>query len=118
MASVGRIPIVNVQPVLEQGRWPAKAVVGEAVPITATIFREGHDKLGAEVVLIGPDRKRRPPVRMTPDGAEPDRYVAWVTPDLVGAWSFEIQAWSDPVATWAYNAGVKIPAGVDVEIKV
>ncbi|HZL80516.1 MAG TPA: maltotransferase domain-containing protein, partial [Demequina sp.] len=36
--SVGRIPIVDVQPSLEQGRWPARAVVGEAVPVTATIF--------------------------------------------------------------------------------
>ena len=52
--SVGRIPIVDVGPVLEAGRWPARAVVGEAVPITATIFREGHDAEGATVVVTRP----------------------------------------------------------------
>ncbi len=28
--SVGHIPIVNVSPTAEEGRWPAKALVGEA----------------------------------------------------------------------------------------
>src|SRR5690625_7366319 len=41
--SIGRIPVVDVSPTIEQGRWPAKAVVGEPVPIQATVFREGHD---------------------------------------------------------------------------
>ena len=45
-----------------------------------------------------------------------DRYLAWVTPDSPGAWTFEVQAWSDPVATWQHDAGIKIPAGIDVEL--
>jgi hypothetical protein len=53
--SVGRIPVMNVSPTAEEGRWPAKAVVGEAVPIRATVFREGHDAVGATAVLVGPD---------------------------------------------------------------
>ncbi len=113
---VGRIPVMDVTPLVDLGRQPAKATVGEPLPVRATVFREGHDKLGAEVVLIGPDGARRPPVRMAADGDEPDRYVAWVTPDVEGAWTFEVHAWSDPIATWEYAAGVKIPAGVDVEL--
>ena len=74
--------------------------------------------LAAEVVLTGPDGVRRPPVRMSKvaDGHPdvPDRYLAWVTPDLEGEWTFEIQAWSDPLSTWAHDAGIKIPAGIDV----
>ncbi|HEU5454057.1 MAG TPA: maltotransferase domain-containing protein, partial [Nocardioides sp.] len=92
------------------------ATVGEPFPVRATVFREGHDKLGAEVVLIGPEGQRRPPVRMTKDADLPDRYLAWVTPDAGGAWSFEVVAWSDPIATWQHAAGLKIPAGVDVEL--
>ncbi|MEJ7796467.1 MAG: alpha-1,4-glucan--maltose-1-phosphate maltosyltransferase [Nocardioides sp.] len=113
---VGRIPIMKVTPLVDLGRQPAKATVGEPLPVKATVFREGHDKLGAEVVLNGPDGVRRAPVRMVADGDEPDRYVAWVTPDVEGAWTFEVHAWSDPIATWEYAAGVKIPAGVDVEL--
>lgn len=115
-AMVGRIPIVNVAPVIDLGRLAAKATEGEPFPVTATVFREGHDKLGAEVVLIDPDGVRRPPVRMAPYGDQPDQYLAWVTPDRMGAWTFEVQAWSDPIATWEHAAGLKIPAQVDVEL--
>ena len=114
---VGRIPVMNVMPLVDLGRQPAKATVGEPFPVTASVFREGHDKLGAEVVLSGPDGLRRDPVRMAPDGGDmPDRYVAWVTPDVEGAWTFEVQAWSDPIATWQHAIGLKVPAGVDVEL--
>src|SRR3954452_11739492 len=113
---VGRIPVMDVMPLVDLGRLPAKATTGEPLPVTATVFREGHDQLGAEVVLVAPDGTRRPPVRMAPDGDAPDRYVAWVTPDAEGAWTFEVHAWSDPLSTWEHDAGIKIPAGVDVEL--
>ena len=113
---VGRIPVMNVTPLVDLGRQPAKATVGEPFPVTATVFREGHDKLGAEVILTGPDGRRRAPVRMTKHATVPDHYEAWVTPDAGGAWSFEVVAWSDPLATWQHNAALKVPAGVDVEL--
>jgi len=117
---VGRIPVMDVMPLVDRGRLPAKATEGEPFPVSATVFREGHDQLSAEVVLTGPDGVRRPPVRMTKvdDGHAdvPDRYRAWVTPDKQGDWTFEVQAWSDPLATWEHDAGIKIRAGVDVEL--
>ncbi len=113
---VGRIPVMNVMPIVDLGRQPAKATVGEPFPVSATVFREGHDLLGAEVVLAGPDGERRAPVRMVKHPDIPDHYSAWVTPDAGGPWTFEVQAWSDPLATWQHDAGLKIPAGVDVEL--
>ncbi|GEP34438.1 alpha-1,4-glucan:maltose-1-phosphate maltosyltransferase 2 [Nocardioides szechwanensis] len=107
---------MDVMPVVDLGRQAAKATVGEPFPVTATVFREGHDQLAAEVVLTGPDGTRREPVRMAPYGEEPDRYRAWVTPDAPGPWTFEVHSWSDPVATWDHDAGLKIPAGVDVDL--
>ena len=107
---------MNVMPVVDLGRQPAKATVGEPLPVSATVFREGHDRLGAEVVLTDPSGRRRPPVRMVKHADVPDRYDAWVTPDQEGAWSFEVHAWSDPVGTWQHAAGLKIPAGVDVDL--
>ena len=73
---VGRIPVMDVMPVVDLGRLPAKAVVGEPFPVRATVFREGHDRLGAKVVLVGARRRRRPAGADGPDGAAPDRYVA------------------------------------------
>ncbi|HET6165231.1 MAG TPA: maltotransferase domain-containing protein, partial [Marmoricola sp.] len=113
---VGRIPVLDVTPVVEHGRYPAKAVVGEAFPVTALVFREGHDQLGADVVLTGPDGARRPSVRMRETGTEVSRMGATVTADAEGAWTFSIESWSDPLATWLHDAGIKIRAGVDVEL--
>ncbi|WP_323793780.1 maltotransferase domain-containing protein, partial [Nocardioides sp.] len=111
---VGRIPVVDVQPVVGLGRQSAKATVGEPFPVSATVFREGHDKLAAEVVLIAPDGSRQPPARMAKLTDPVDRYEAWVTPTSTGAWTFEVHAWSDPFATWEHAASIKVPAGIDV----
>src|SRR5690349_3314534 len=105
---VGRIPVMDVKPVVEHARYPAKAALGEPFEVTALVFREGHDQLGAEVVLTGPDRKARPPVRMHEVEGEVSRMAATVLPDAEGAWSFAIQSWSDPLATWLHDAGIKI----------
>jgi starch synthase (maltosyl-transferring) len=107
---------MEVSPVVEGGRYPAKATVGEAFPVSALVFREGHDALNADVVMTGPDGVRRPWVRMTEDPREPDLWHAEVTPDEPGAWAFAVEGWSDPIATWRHDAGIKIPAGIDVEL--
>ena len=107
---------MGVSPVVEGGRYAAKAAVGEPFPVDATIFREGHDELNADVVATGPDGVRRPPVRMAKDAVEPDLWHAAFTPDAVGEWTFEIESWGDPVATWRHNAEIKIPAGIDVPL--
>src|SRR5690349_15473925 len=113
---VGRIPVFDVTPVVEHGRYPAKAVVGESFPVTALVFREGHDQLGAEVVLTDPKGVRRAPVRMRDAGTDVSRMTATVRADAEGAWTFSIESWSDPLATWLHDAGIKIRAGVDVEL--
>ena len=70
---------MDVMPLVDLGRLPAKATVSEPLPVSATVFREGHDKLGAEVVLVAPDGTRHPPVRMTAYDDAPDRYLALAT---------------------------------------
>ncbi|WP_139978315.1 alpha-1,4-glucan--maltose-1-phosphate maltosyltransferase [Nocardioides litoris] len=113
---VGRIPVMDVHPVVDLGRLPAKATVGEPFPVSATIFREGHDKLGADVVLTSPTGVRQDPVPLVKQTDPVDRHLAWVTPDAPGLWTFEVRAWSDPVATWQHATGIKVPAGIDVEL--
>src|SRR6187455_2701524 len=99
--SVGRIPVVDVQPVLEQGRWPAKAVVGEAVPLTATVFRDGHDAEGATAVVTRPDGTR---VELLMECVNYGLAIweAHFIPEVEGAHTFRIEGWSDPVRTWAH----------------
>ncbi|HET6561294.1 MAG TPA: alpha-1,4-glucan--maltose-1-phosphate maltosyltransferase [Marmoricola sp.] len=113
---VGRIPVLDVTPQLECGKYPAKSTVGEPFDVTATVIREGHDAINAEVVLIGPDGVRRRPVLMSRDPGAGTTWRASVTPDAEGAWGFEVQGWGDPVETWRHNAEIKVPAGIDVEL--
>ena len=113
---VGRIPVMDVTPVANLARNPVKASVGEAFDVTALVFREGHDQLGAEVVLTDPAGVRRPPLRMHEVEGQVSRMAATVRPDVEGAWTFEVQAWSHPLGTWLHDAAIKIRAGVDVEL--
>ena len=113
---VGRIPVLDVFPVAEEGRFPAKAVVGEAVPVRATVIREGHDALGATAVLLRPDGTVHSRTRMVDVAPGLDRYEARVVPDAEGDWSFRVEGWSDPYGTWAHDAAIKVEAGIDVEL--
>ena len=88
-------------------------VLGQRIVIENKAGASGN--IGAEVVAIDPSGARREPVPLRKHAERPDFYEATVTPDVPGAWTFEIQAWSDPIGTWQHNAGLKIPAGVDVE---
>jgi starch synthase (maltosyl-transferring) len=111
-----RLGITDVAPVVSCGSFSARAVVGEHVPITATVFREGHDAVAANVVWTPPATRGRraaaPPLqRMVPVGPEPDRWATTVVPDREGLWTFQVEAWSDPLATWHHAVEVKIAAG-------
>jgi starch synthase (maltosyl-transferring) len=111
---IGRIPILDVQPVLECGRRPAKAVAGETFEVSATIFREGHEMLGAGVVLRTPTGERQPLVGMAEAMPGTDRYAAQVTVGCEGRWQFQVEAWGDSIAHWRHDAGIKVPRGLDV----
>ena len=52
----GRVEIDDVAPVVSCGRYPAKAVVGEVVPVRAAVWRDGHDGVAATLVVryLGP----------------------------------------------------------------
>ncbi|MDN6795512.1 MAG: alpha-1,4-glucan--maltose-1-phosphate maltosyltransferase, partial [Propionibacterium sp.] len=111
-----RIPALELFPVVEGGRLQAKATQGEPFPIRATVFREGHDAFGAEAVLVRPDtsvHSRTPMVDIAPGL---DRLEAWACPDGTGEWSFHIDTWSDPYATWRHDATIKVDARSDVDL--
>ncbi|MDX2817979.1 alpha-1,4-glucan--maltose-1-phosphate maltosyltransferase [Streptomyces sp. PA03-5A] len=113
---IGRIPVLDVRPLVDCGRRPAKAVVGETFQVTATVFREGHDAVAANVVLRSPAGRSGPRIPMRELAPGTDRWGAEVTPTAEGRWTYTVEAWSDPVATWRHHAGIKVPAGIDTEL--
>ncbi|MEU4524060.1 maltotransferase domain-containing protein [Amycolatopsis sp. NPDC024027] len=108
----GRLGIDDVSPSVSCGRYPAKAVVGEHIPVFATVWREGHDAVAATVAWRGPEDRLTRQTRMAPRGPDhPDEFAAVIAPDITGLWTFRIDAWGDPWATWEHNVEVKIAAG-------
>ena len=93
----GRFAIEDVTPVVACGRYPAKAVVGEIVPISATVYREGHDALGVQRGLAGPGRQERPFTRMARASRAPTAGTPPSAPDAVGAWTLHDRGLQRPL---------------------
>jgi len=113
---IGRVPILDVEPAVDGGSRPAKAVTGESFEVSATIFGEGHDLIGAAVTLEAPDGTRRAAVRMLELAPGTDRLGAEVTVTAEGLWHFVVSAWRDPIAQWRHDAEIKIPRDQDTEL--
>lgn len=112
----GRIPVHNVQPVLEGGDYAAKAVENGDLPVTANIFREGHDAVAAAVVLTDPAgaTQRFEMAQIEPIGL--DIWKAWIRVGRPGDYSFHIEAYDDRWGTWRHNAGIKFSVGQDIAL--
>ncbi|MEV1129357.1 maltotransferase domain-containing protein [Agromyces sp. NPDC049794] len=111
----GRIPVTGVTPALPDARWRPKAFVGEVVPFRATVFREGHDMVGAMLVLTSPSG-RVTRERMSPLAPGTDRWESKALLDEQGVWHWHVTGFDDEVATWRHDAALKVDAGVDVEL--
>ena len=131
----GRIEIDDVAPVVSGGMYPAKAVVGEVVPVRATVWREGHEAVAATLVVrhlgrvypqVGHSTSAR--VTSTADpgdaspkikpaqfgmslGRTPDVFHGQFTPDRVGLWTFRVDGWGDPITSWRHAVTAKLDAG-------
>jgi starch synthase (maltosyl-transferring) len=112
---IGRIPIRLLSPRQPDNLWPSKAFAGEVVPFEATVFKEGHDLIGVETRLTGPDGTRSTH-RMIETIPGTDRWHVDVLLEATGRWEFQVQAWVDEWATWLHDATLKIPAEVDVAL--
>ncbi|MCY7302002.1 MAG: DUF3416 domain-containing protein [Thermoleophilia bacterium] len=104
-----RIQIQDIQPRVDDGRYPVKACVGDLVTVSATIFRDGHGRIGGVLRFRRAGTRRWSEVPLEAEGN--DRFVATFTPDTLGGWEFRILAWRDPYATWLGELDRRVAAG-------
>jgi starch synthase (maltosyl-transferring) len=104
-----RIQIQEVAPQLDCGRYPVKRTVGEQVEVTARIFRDGHETLGASIRHRGPGATRWAETPLEPLGN--DLWRGTFEVDRPGHWSFRIEAWVDRVASFQEELRRKVAAG-------
>ena len=115
---IGRIPILDVQPVIDCGRRPAKAVTGESFEVSAHRLPRRDTRCSARTWSCSdPDGR----------GQDADPHARARARDgslrrrghrrpRSGRWQFHVEAWGDPFAHWYHDAGIKIPRGQDVEL--
>jgi starch synthase (maltosyl-transferring) len=113
-APLPRIIVQDVRPATPHG-YPAKAVVGQPAPVTANIFKDGHDILAARAVLLR-DGEIVDSCPLTSTGN--DQWSGAVAPKQMGTHELVVEAWTDRYATWAHKAAIKLDAAQDVSTEV
>jgi starch synthase (maltosyl-transferring) len=115
---INRIPVTDISPTVFFGGdfVPVKAIAGEEIPVSATIFREGHDLLGADVVLYNAHGTEISRSVMHEQWRGGDRYQGALRIPAQGDYTFTIDSYDHPFATWIHDAEIKIPADIDAEL--
>lgn len=115
--AIGRIPIASLKPEVDGGRYPAKAYLGEVIPFGATVFREGHDVVGAELILQSPTGKKTIR-RLRESFPGSDFFETQFLIDEIGTWSYQILGFGDDFQSWLHAATVKIAMGQDTDLMI
>jgi starch synthase (maltosyl-transferring) len=110
----GRPVIENVRPLVEGGRFPAKASVGDVVVVEADVFADGHDLLCCQLAYRPPGSSSWTGVEMIPIGN--DRWQAGFAVSDIGLGQFTVSADVDRAGTWRRDLLAKSEAGQDVSV--
>jgi len=108
-----RVVIENVRPEIDEGRFPAKRVVGETVTVSADIFTDGHDSLAARILYRAAEEDEWTESPLT--AMRNDRFTGSFRVRVIGRYEFTLEAWVDRFASWRRDLEKKSDAGQDVE---
>jgi starch synthase (maltosyl-transferring) len=111
-----RAVIQPVAPIVDGGRFGAKASLGEPVEVLADVFTDGHDHVAAAVRYrrVGDDSWSEVPMVALGN----DRHRALFEPDRIGVWEFDITAWVDHFDTQRDGIVAKAAAGMDITVEL
>jgi starch synthase (maltosyl-transferring) len=102
--------IEAIEPCIDGGRYPVKRVIGQELPVSADIFKDGHDVLTAVLKwrVLGSAVWSETP--MIP--GDNDRWSAVCDFTENATYEFTIEAWGDEFKTWALEFQKKFAAGI------
>ncbi|HEY0914476.1 MAG TPA: alpha-1,4-glucan--maltose-1-phosphate maltosyltransferase [Solimonas sp.] len=104
-----RIVIERISPQVDEGRWPAKANLRQAVTVEADIFIDGHAQLSARLVTP----QARVPLRFLGN----DRWRATIVPLGLGSQRWRIEAWLDRWQGFRNELSKKRDAGLPLQLE-
>src|SRR3954466_5654564 len=104
--------IKNISHEIEDGKYPAKEIVGDEIKIFADIFCDGHYNLSASVFFKHSlDRKW---TEQFMNLMSNDRWEGIFTPLKTGIYSFYIEGWINHFDTWKSDLNKKYSAGNNI----
>ena len=114
---ISRIAISDISPAVYFGGefLPVKAVAGETIQVSATAVIEGHEKLGAQVVLHDSKGKVISRADMKETWPGTNRYEGSITIPAQGDYFFVIEADSTSQYRTVYGSTEKYPIRADRE---
>jgi len=111
-----RVIIENVQPVVDDGLYPAKRTVGERVDITAAIFTDGHDHIRA--CILYKKEQNGQWIELPLQHTFNDEWNTSFYVTEKGNYFFTVHAWIDHFETWYDGFKKKAAAKIDVTVEL
>lgn len=108
-----RVIIEGAAPTVDEGRFPAKRVIGDLVKIEADIFADGHDVISAVMLHRHESEQSMSETRMLP--LVNDRFHAEMKVEKLGFYFFTFEAWIDHFLTWIRDLRKRVDADVSAE---
>ncbi len=108
--------ILNIWPQVDGGRFGIKREIGDEVELWADIFKDGHDKIAAQILFwpAGSDAVEFAEMAFVDN----DRWSGAFRPDAIGRWQYQIIAWPDLLATKRDEIVKKFDAGIDISLEL
>jgi starch synthase (maltosyl-transferring) len=103
-----RVIIEEIQPTIDNGRYPVKRVIGDRVTITAAIFSDGHDHVAARLLYRHASSKKWLTAPFTE--LNNDLWTAQLPVEKIGQYLFTIEAWVDHFDTWTADLTKRLAA--------
>jgi starch synthase (maltosyl-transferring) len=105
-----QVVIEGVSPSIDGGQHPVKGIVGDTLPVEATVYRHGHERVRAAIVWRGPGSGafRETPMTLVNSGL--DRWCGELRLEQVGRYRFTIAGWTDVYASWVEELGKRVRA--------
>ncbi len=112
-----RVIIEKVSPMVDGGRFPAKAIIGDTIYVEADIYADGHDTLLARLLYRRAADKSwaETPMRQLVN----DRWQGSFIANTTGVFLFTITAWVDNFQTWRDDLEKRVDAKQkDLEVQL
>ena len=104
-----RIQIQRVTPQVDCGRYPVKRTEGDRVDVTAVVFRDGHEQLGASIRYKPAGATRWQEAPLEPLGN--DQWAGSFASTAAARWCYRVEAWVDRIASFQEELRRKVDAG-------